>query len=210
VFERQSVLAGVLKHSSRDGAGGQRRLRIGEARGWNLVQVAAFAATMAELEKVVRPLLGADLPVRVGEAATAGARRILKTGPEQFWIITRDGEDLVPPLQTAVAPAIGAVTPLSHSRTCIFVEGLPARELLSTGIALDFDPDVFRPGCFALTGLHHTPILIHRSGENRYELYAMRTFALFAWEWLVDAALPFGYDIVEAGCESEGGTSATS
>jgi methylglutamate dehydrogenase subunit D len=198
VLERRSALAGVLNHDGRDGADGQRRLRIGEVRGWNLLQIAAFAATIADLERAVRPLFGADLPVRVGDAAIAGVRCLMKTGPEQFWIITRDGEDMVPALQAAVAPAIGAITPLSHSRTCIFVEGPPTRELLSKGIAVDFHPDVFRQNFFALTGLHHTPVLVHRSGENRFELYAMRTFALWTWEWLIDAALPVGYDIVKA------------
>lgn len=196
MFERKSALVGVLIHSGRDGAGGQRRLRVGEVRGWRLVQVAAFPATLGELEKVVRPVLGADLPVRMSEAIIVGGRRLLKIGPEQFWIITSDGEELAPTLQAAVGPAIGAVTPLSHSRACIFVEGLSARKLLATGIALDLHPDVFRANCFALTGLHHTPILIYRSGEDRYELYVLRTFALSLWEWLTDAALPFGSDIV--------------
>ena len=50
----------------------------------------------------------------------------------------------------------------------------------------------------ALTGIHHTPVLVHRTSEQRYEIYAMRTFALSVWEWLSDAALPFGYEI-EAG-----------
>jgi kynureninase len=50
----------------------------------------------------------------------------------------------------------------------------------------------------ALTGLHHTPIMILRSGESRYELYVMRTFALCTWEWLIDAALPFGYEFTES------------
>lgn len=194
---RQSALTGVLKHGGRGGAG-SRRLRLGEIRGWNLVQVAAFATTMTELDRAVRSLLGADLPERVGEVASVGNRHLLRIGSEQFWIITRDGEDLAPPLQAAVAPAVGAVTPLSHSRTCIFVEGPAAREVLS-GIAIDFHPDVFRLNCFALTALHHTPILIHRSGESRYELYVLRTFALSAWEWLTDAALRFGYDVVESG-----------
>ena len=64
VFERQSILAGVLRSNGRDGVSGQRRLRVGEARGWNLVQVAAFAATVADLGRALRPLLGADLPIR--------------------------------------------------------------------------------------------------------------------------------------------------
>lgn len=198
MLERKSALVGALQSGGRNGATGQRRLRIGETRGWNLLQVASFSATLEELEQAVRPLLGGDLPTRLGKAISVNGRRLLKTGPEQFWIITRASEDLTTAFQAAVTQDIGTVTPLSHSRTCIFVEGLSARELLATGIALDLHPDAFQLDSFALTGLHHTPIMIHRSGDNRYELYVMRTFALWAWEWLTDAALPYGYEIVAA------------
>jgi heterotetrameric sarcosine oxidase gamma subunit len=196
VLERKSALVGALQSGGRSGATGQRRLRIGETRGWNLLQVAAFSATLEELEQAVRPLLGGDLPTRLGKAISLNGRRLLKTGPQQFWIITRASEDLTTAFEAAVTQDIGAVTPLSHSRTCIFVEGLSARELLTTGIALDLHPDAFQLDSFALTGLHHTPIMIHRSGDNRYDLYVMRTFALWTWEWLTDAVLPYGYEIV--------------
>ncbi|MGA7824324.1 MAG: sarcosine oxidase subunit gamma family protein [Steroidobacteraceae bacterium] len=196
MLERKSALVDALQSGGRNGTTGQRRLRIGETRGWNLLQVASFSATLEELEQAVRPLLGGDLPTRLGKAISVNGRRLLKTGPEQFWIITRASEDLTTAFEAAVTQDIGTVTPLSHSRTCIFVEGLSARELLATGIALDLHPNAFQLDSFALTGLHHTPILIHRSGDNRYDLYVMRTFALWAWEWLTDAALPYGYEIV--------------
>ena len=195
MLERQSALVEALRQGGRDGAGRARGLRLGEVRGWSLVQVAAFASTLAELEQAVRPLLGGGLPARIGEVAMAGEHRLFKTGPEQFWIVGPEGDALTSGLQAAVAPLVGAVTPLSHSRTRMFVEGSAARELLAKGVPLDFHPDVFRVGQFALTGLHHTPVLLHRSDENRYELYAMRTFAQSVWDWLIDAALPFGYDV---------------
>ena len=88
------------------------------------------------------------------------------------------------------------MTALSHSRTRVVIEGACARAVLRKGIPLDFDPDVFRVDQAALTGLHHTPILVHRAGADRYEIYAMRSFALGVWEWLIDAALEYGYDIV--------------
>jgi sarcosine oxidase subunit gamma len=143
-------------------------------------------------------VLNANLPDRIGETVNVYGRRVLKTGPNQFWIISRDDEYVDPSLHAVVAPDVGVVTPLSHSRTCIFIEGAAARELLSLGIALDFHPNVFGLGQFALTGLHHTPVLIHRSGENRYDLYASRTFALWVWEWVTDAAARFRYEIVAA------------
>ena len=131
----------------------------------------------------------------MGDATSIGTRLLLRTGPEHFWIITRDGEDIVPALQAAVAPAIGSVTALSHSRTCIWIEGSHSREVLATGIALDLDPAVFPPNSFALTGLHHTPVMVLRSDATRFELYVLRTFAVWTWEWLTDAALPYGYEV---------------
>jgi len=194
VLERSSALKGVRQSGGRDGSGG-RSLRISEATGWRLVQIAAFPLTAMTLARATRPLLGADLPVAVGAAIVLGARLLLKIGPEHFWIITRDGEDLAEALQSVVSPAIGSVTPLTHSRTCIRIEGPPSREVLASGVALDLHPDVFRPGFFALTGLHHTPVMIYRSGGLQYDLYVLRTFAVWTWEWLIDAARPFGYEI---------------
>jgi heterotetrameric sarcosine oxidase gamma subunit len=197
VLERQSALAGALRLEGCDDSGGRRRLRLGEVRGWRLVQLAAFPATVAEVERAVRPLLGVDLPAQGGLVITAQKRQLMKTGPEAFWVVTHEAEDLTVSLRAAVRSALGAVTPLSNSRTRIYIEGPDAPRVLSMGIPLDFQQQSFRVDHFALTGLHHTSILVHRSGEERYELYALRSFALWTWEWLTDAALQFGYDIGE-------------
>ena len=196
MLERRSALSDALVKGGRDGSSDGRRLSLGEVRGWSLVQVAAFASSLTELEAAVGAALGiAGLPGEIGKDMEAGDRRILKTGPEQFWILGPANDSLAARLQESVPAAMGAVTPLSHSRTRIFIEGEAAREVLAKGIPLDFHPAIFRIGQFALTGLHHTPVLVHRVSQSRYEIYAMRTFALSVWEWLTDAALPFGYDI---------------
>jgi len=44
---------------------------------------------------------------------------------------------------------------------------------------------------FAMTGIHHTPVLVHCVSDNRFEIYALRTFALSVHDWLTDAALEF-------------------
>jgi sarcosine oxidase subunit gamma len=196
MLERRSALASVLDKGGRAGADGRRRLTLGERRGWSLTQIAGFPSTLAELDAVAAPLLGASLPMHVGEAVPAGGRQVLKTRPEQFWILGPDADEFASQLQSALAPEIGSVTPLSHSRTCIVVEGEAAQALLAKGIPLDFHPEAFRIGQFAQTGLHHTPVLVWRSAGDRYEIFALRTFALSLWEWLADAALPLGYEFV--------------
>ncbi|MBS0419592.1 MAG: hypothetical protein JSR66_17925 [Proteobacteria bacterium] len=174
MFERRSALAGVSGTA-----------RIGESRGWGLVQAAAFASTHAQFREDMRAILGAELPTSVGTVVRVGERQLLKTGAEQYWIITRAADgDFAP----AIPAQMGAVTSLSHSRTCMFVEGEGAGAILSKGVPLDFHPESFRVDQFALTGVHHTPVLIHRSGAQRFDLYALRTYALTVWEWLEDAS----------------------
>ena len=197
MLERQSSLASALAKGGRDGTDGKRRCGLGEIRGWSLLQVAGFPATIAEIERVLPALVGAALPRTVSETVATSVGRIFRTGPEQFWIVgPAAGADAVEArLRQAIPPAVGAVTPLSHSRARIVIDGERARDVLRKGIPLDFDSDVFRIDQAAMSGLHHTPILIHRSGADRYELWAMRSFALSVWEWLADAALEFGYDV---------------
>jgi len=137
MLERQSAIASALAKGGRDGADGRRRLKLGEQRGGSLIQLAAFASTLSQLEQAAAPLLGAALPTEVGKVVVAGPRQLLRTGPEQFWILGPAADDLAARLQGAIDPSIGAVTPLSHSRTRIIVEGAPARELLIQGIPLD-------------------------------------------------------------------------
>jgi len=193
--ERQSAIAYALAKGGHDGPDGHRALKLGAVKGGSLIQLAAFASTLGQLEQAAAPLIGAALPAKPGVVTVAGTRRLLKIGPEQFWILGPDADDLAAKLQAGIDPGVGVVTPLSHSRTRITIEGALARDLLAKGIALDLHPDVFREGHFAQTGLHHTPVLLLRSGPNRYEILAMRTFALSVWDWLTDAAMPWGYDV---------------
>jgi heterotetrameric sarcosine oxidase gamma subunit len=137
-------------------------LQIGEARGFSLLQVAGPAKLQSD------------------------GRTLMRTGENQFWIIGPENDGIATKLD-----GVAILTPLSHSRTRIFIEGAPARDILSKGIPLDFHPTVFKPGMFAMTGIHHTPVLVHCVSENRFEIYALRTFALSVYEWFTDAALEY-------------------
>ena len=86
---------------------------------------------------------------------------------------------------------MGAVTPLTHSRVRIAIAGAPTREVLSMLAPIDFHPAVFTPGSVALTGIHHTPVTLHCTGEDSVDVYAMRTFARDVWDAITDVSLRF-------------------
>lgn len=175
MLERRPALASVAPYRS-------DVLQMGEARGFSLVQAAVFSKAD---EKEIANITG-KLPAKVGLTLEADGRTLMRVGPRQFWFIGAEGDDLADKLT-----GVCAVTPLSHSRTRISLEGAPARDVLAKGIALDFHESAFKPGMFAMTGLHHTPVLVHCLSHHRFELYPLRTFAVTIWDWLTDAALEF-------------------
>jgi heterotetrameric sarcosine oxidase gamma subunit len=159
-----------------------RGLSIGEARGFTLTQAAGFST---EFESEIAPITGA-LPIGATRAIASSGRTIFRTAPLQFWLVGPDDDDLTHRLAGKCV-----TTPLSHSRTRIFVEGKAARTVLAKGIVLDLRENAFQPEMFATTGLHHTPVLLHCVSLQRFELYTMRSFSVSVWEWLTDAALEF-------------------
>lgn len=149
---------------------------IAEEGGFTLSQVAGFGKAF---EKDLATAIG-KLPAKIGVVQEADGVAVMRIAPQQFWCI---GTTALPELPTSCL-----VTPLSSARCRIKVAGEGARTVLSRAAAVDFGAKSFKPGHFVMTGIHHTPVLIHCTSADTFNVYAMRTFALGVWEWLVDAA----------------------
>lgn len=143
---------------------------IADAPGFTLTQVAGT-------DKDLKKALG-KLPAKLGVALEHDDRTLMRIGPRQIWV-----------LGAAPVATHGCYnTALSSGRTRIALSGGGAREVLSACAAIDFHPAEFMQGQFVLTGIHHTPVLIHCINEDAFHIYALRTFSLAVWEWLDDAA----------------------
>lgn len=175
MLERRSALASAKPYVS-------STLKIAERPGFTLTQVAGLSPDFeAKLSAVV-----GSLPETVAKARIDGARTIFRIGPAQFWIVGPETDDAASRLHGQCA-----VTPLTSSRVRIALDGAPAREVLSRLMPVDLHPSVFTPGSVALTGIHHTPVTVHCTGENAFDIYVMRTFAVTVWEAITDAAKVF-------------------
>lgn len=175
MLDRRSALAAAKPYRS-------ATLSIVERPGFTLIQVAGLSPDFeAKLSAAVGPL-----PARVERAQINGDRVIFRIGPAQFWIVEPDAGTT-----PARLDGVGAVTPLSSSRVRIAIVGAPTREVLSMLAPIDFHPSVFTPGSVALTGIHHTPVTIHCTGEDAVDVYVMRTFARDVWDAITDAGLRF-------------------
>ena len=194
MFKSRSALASYRMLTCVDGADGSRALKLGEIAGTTLIQIGVYPGGPAAVAAALVPILG-KLPDSSVAAARRGDRLIMRIAADQYWVV--GGESGVEArLREAIPPAAGSVTSLEGARARLFIEGRAARTFLSRLIAVDLYPSVFPIDGFAQTGIHHIGGLLLRAGDDRYEFFALRTFAAFIWEVLLDAAHPFGYETV--------------
>jgi heterotetrameric sarcosine oxidase gamma subunit len=194
MFESHSPLEGRIAAGGRDGALGQRALRLAEIRGRYLVQLGLFGRPTSEIDSRVRALTGAVLPRSSNEVTVAGTHRLYRIAPDQYWIVSQDGR-VAGALAREIAPEAGTVTLLTSARVCLAIEGSEAAALLAHHLPLDLEEREFPAGCFAQSGIDHVGVLLERRARDGFELYMLRTFAASIFDALIDTALQYGYDL---------------
>ena len=197
MFKRHSPLDERIATGGRAGAAGGTALRLGVLHDWQLVQIGTFKRTTPSLDTVLISVLGGLLPTSASVVQRIGAHRLYRLAADQYWIVTPDAA-LPYALAAAVPPNAGSVTCLSDARVRISIAGPAATALLGKLVSVDLRARAFPVGSFAQTGLHHVGVLLERAGPEQFEIYALRTYAASTWDWLVDAALPYGYEAFSA------------
>jgi heterotetrameric sarcosine oxidase gamma subunit len=167
---------------------------LGKIADSGLVHLGVYPGGAARVADAVVPVLGGQLPHSSVLAAEAGNHLIMRIAPDQYWVIGGESR-LDARLRSAIPADAGSVTSLDGARTRLLIKGPAARPLLGRLVAIDLDPARFPVGGFAQTGIQHVAGLLLRVSEDRYEFFALRTFAASTWEVLLDAARSFGYEI---------------
>ena len=193
----RSPLARQLTAGGRDGLDGRRALQ--RRRGARLGARPAGGisrARGASWQRRSGRLLGAEaLAARPGCVQRSG-RCHASTAPPRMptgWSLA--DPEVISQLLGAVPVSAGTVTVLVAQSGAAARGRAGGASRAGRGISVDLHPRSFAVGAFAQTALHHTGVLLERCAPERYELYVLRTFALSIWEWLLDAALPVGYEI---------------
>ncbi len=197
MFKRHSPLDKPIAAGGRAATAGGSDLRLGVLHDWQLVQIGCFGRSTAALDTALIRVLGGPLPTSTSIVQHTGAHRLYRIAADQYWIVTPDAA-LPEALAETVPANAGSVTRLSDARVRIAIEGPAATALLGKVVSVDLRARAFPVGSFAQTGLHHVGVLLERLGPEQFELYALRTYAASTWDWLIDAALPYGYEVFAA------------
>lgn len=194
MVERESPLGPDFEPGAFPNHAGDTGIRLSEATPARIVEACAWPGK----EQALRDVIARATGLRVGAAANAAASNkdaaALCIGSGRY-LVRSARRDLFERIQAEAAAETGTVADLSHGRTCIRVEGNACGWVLSKLFAVDFHPIAFPPGT-GLTTVHHDIFAqIHRSGENRFEIFVFRSFARAFWTALQEAAAETGYEV---------------
>ena len=152
-------------------------------------------ASDREFSFAVAETLGLDLPITPKTAHRRRGRTLLWLGPDEWLVIVAAENDgkLSAGLAATLADVHHAVVDVSHSRAVIGLRGPNARDVLMKGTNIDLHPRAFGPDNCIQAHLGRCYMLLHQLDDGpSYDIYVHRSFAVYAWNWLSDAAREYG------------------
>jgi sarcosine oxidase subunit gamma len=171
-----------------DASGGA--VSIGELRFVSQVNLRADPRDPGLMHRF-RSTLGFALPTTPNTTASAGDRRALWLGPDEWLLVAPEGQvaALVQSLQESLAGAFASIVDVSANRTVLQISGPGATDLLAHGMPIDLHPRVFRKGQCAQTLLAKSQVIIEQPADGAgFLLYARSSFAGYLADWLLDNA----------------------
>jgi sarcosine oxidase, subunit gamma len=134
--------------------------------------------------------LGVDLPKSPRTSTTFGDVQVLWLSTDQWLVLT--GRARVTSLLADMRKALGTIHSLavdvSDMRAIIRLEGEGVRETLMKGSTLDLISDDYAPGTVRRMRFAEIATLLHVVEQNMIDIYVFRSYADYAWEFLVKAA----------------------
>jgi sarcosine oxidase subunit gamma len=148
-----------------------------------------------EFSSAVSQALGLELPVTPKTAHRKRGRTVLWLGPDEWLAVMAADNDgkLSAGLAAALADVHHAIADVSHSRAVIGLQGPNARDVLMKGTNIDLHPREFGADNCIQAHLGRCHMLLHQLDDGpSYDIYVHRSFAIYAWNWLSDAASEYG------------------
>ncbi|MEO6609046.1 MAG: sarcosine oxidase subunit gamma family protein [Aestuariivirga sp.] len=137
-----------------------------------------------------KQVLGLDLPKAPRTSVAWGDVKALWLSPDQWLILC--ARDKAPTLQAELSKALEGIHSLavdvSDMRCVIRLEGEGVRETMMKGCSLDLISGDYTPGTVRRVRFAEIAGLLHIIEENVIDLYVFRSYADYAWDFLLKAA----------------------
>jgi sarcosine oxidase subunit gamma len=137
-----------------------------------------------------KAVLGVDLPKEPRTSVSWGDAKILWLSPDQ-WLITcprAKAQELTDAMMKELGDTHSLAVNVSDMRAIIRLEGEFAREVVMKGSTLDLTDGEYTPGTVRRMRFAEIAALLHIVEDNVIDIYVFRSYAHYAWDFLVKAA----------------------
>jgi sarcosine oxidase, subunit gamma len=137
-----------------------------------------------------KEVLGVALPKEPRTSANWGDIRVLWLSVDQWLVLCAEDKagELLAALRQALIGIHSLAVDVSHMRTVIRLEGEGAREVLMKGCSLDLLDGSYATGAVRRMRFAEIAALLHVVEESVFDVYVFRSYAYYAWEFLVATA----------------------
>ena len=148
------------------------------------------STTDKKFMSAAKSALGVELPKAPRTSTTFGDVQVLWLSTDQWLVLT--GRARISALLSDLRKGLGTIHSLavdvSDMRAIIRLEGAGVRETLMKGSTLDLISDDYAPGKVRRMRFAEIAALLHVVEQNMIDIYVFRSYADYAWEFLVKAA----------------------
>jgi sarcosine oxidase subunit gamma len=132
------------------------------------------------------------------ERASNGVHAFVGTGPGVWLALFEQAGPLMASDLAASLAGLASVADQSSSYAVLRIAGASAREILSRGAFIDFDPSVFGPGSAAVTTISHVGVSIWQVDDvPTYDVALFRSYADSFWHWMTVTCAALGISVVQ-------------
>ena len=129
-----------------------------------------------------------------------GVKALVGIGPGVWLAVFRGASPLMASELASSLAGFASVADQTSAYAVLRISGAFARELLSRGAFIDFDPSVFGPGSAAVTTISHIGVTIWQIDETpTFEIALFRSFADSFWHWMMATSTALGVGLVRDG-----------
>ena len=183
------------KPGERPNRAGEIGVRLSAGTISSVTLIVTWPSSIGALSDALGAALELAVPARTGDTVHLHRGLLVRSGPEEFMLLSEQPADRVTRLRQTIAADVGSVTDLSHARCHIGIEGDHCRDALSKLFALDLREPAFPLDQVRLTGHHHVPSMLHRRALDSFDIYMFSTYAHDQLSTLIDAALEYGVSL---------------
>ena len=129
-----------------------------------------------------------------------GIKALVGIGPGVWLAVFQEAGPLMASELASSLAGLASVADQTSAYAVLRISGAFAREVLSRGAFIDFDPSVFGPGSAAVTTISHIGVTIWQIDETpTFEIALFRSFADSFWHWMTTTCTALGVGLVRDG-----------